>query len=59
MDEIFYFVMIHIIPKILVLLQNQLNYLKDNIFECFLRSIINFFLKLIFFIIYNEEKSRA
>ena len=27
------FVMIYIIPKILVLLENYLNYLKDSIFE--------------------------
>ena len=32
----FNFVMIHIIHKILVLIKNQLNYLRDNIFECFL-----------------------
>ena len=30
---IFSFVMIHIIHKILVLLKNRRNYLKDNIFE--------------------------
>ena len=28
--------MIQIIHKIFELLKNQLNYLKDNIFECFL-----------------------
>ena len=32
----FNFVMIHIIHKILVLIKNQLNYLRDNIFEYFL-----------------------
>ena len=32
----FNFVMIHIIQKILVLIKNQLNYLRDNIFEYFL-----------------------
>ena len=31
----FSFVMIYIIHKMLVLLKNHLNYLKDNIFECF------------------------
>ena len=31
----FRFVMIYIIHKILVLLKNHLNYLKDNTFECF------------------------
>ena len=33
----FNFVMIHIIHKILVLIKNQLNYLRDNIFEYFLK----------------------
>ena len=32
----FNFVMIHIIHKILVLIKNQLNYLRDNIFDYFL-----------------------
>ena len=36
------FAMIYIIHKMLVLLKNNLNYLKDSIFECFLRSIIDF-----------------
>ena len=41
------FVMIHIIYKILVMIKNYLNYLKDNIFECFFKKynrllIINF-----------------
>ena len=31
----FKFVMIHIIHKILVLIKNHMNYLQDNIFECF------------------------
>ena len=35
----FNFVMIYIIHKMLVLLKNHLNYLKDSIFECFLRSV--------------------
>ena len=45
------FVMIYIIHKILVLIKNHLNYLKDNLFECFLRSIIDFYVfkKLFFF----------
>ena len=34
----FDFVMIKIIHKILILLKNQLNYLKDNIFECFFKK---------------------
>ena len=35
--------MIYIIRKILVLLKNHLNFLKDNIFECFLRSKTDFY----------------
>ena len=33
--------MIYVIHKTLVLIKIHLNYLKDNIFECFLRSIID------------------
>ena len=37
----FSFIIIYTIHKILVLIKNHLNYLKDNIFKCFfLRSII-------------------
>ena len=46
----------------LVLLKNHLNYLEDNIFKCFLFKKYNrilFFLKLIFFITHNDEKSKA
>ena len=32
------FVVIYIIHEILVLIENHLNHLKDNIFECFLRK---------------------
>ena len=39
----FNFAIIQIIHKMLVLLKNHLNYLKDSILECFLRSIINFY----------------
>ena len=45
----FNFVMIYIIHKMLVFLENHLNYLKDSILEYFLRSIIDFFLKNYFF----------
>ena len=38
----FSFFMIYIIHKMLVLIKNNLNYLKDSIFKCFLRSIIDF-----------------
>ena len=56
----FDFLMIYIIHKILVLLKNHLNFLKDNVFECFLRSIINFFFKKrFFFITYNDGKYKA
>ena len=34
----FNFDMIYIIHKKLVLLKNNLNYLKDSIFECFLKE---------------------
>ena len=34
----FSFVMIYIIRKMLVLLKNHPNYLKDNIFECFFKK---------------------
>ena len=48
----FNFVMIYIIRKMLVLIKNNLNYLKDSIFKCFSRSItdLTFLRKLIFFI---------
>ena len=36
----FYFVMIYIIHKMLVLLENNLNYLKDSIFEWFVKKYI-------------------
>ena len=45
----FSFIMIYIIHKMLVLLKNNLNYLKDNAFKCFLRSIIDFSKKLFFY----------
>ena len=35
---IFAFIMIYIIHKMLVLIKNHLNYLKDNIFECFIEK---------------------
>ena len=34
----FNFVIIHIIHTMIVLLKNHLNYLKDNIFECFFKN---------------------
>ena len=41
----FSFVMICIIRKMLVLLKNHLNYLRDNIFKCFFKK----YDKLLFF----------
>ena len=38
----FNFVVIHIIHKVLVLIKNHMIYLQDNIFDCFLKSIIDF-----------------
>ena len=38
------FIVMYIIHKIVVLVKNHLNYLNDNIFECFLRRIIGFYL---------------
>ena len=47
----FNFVMIYIVHKILVLVENYLNYLKDNIFECCFKKYIRllFLLKEVFF----------
>ena len=47
----FSFVMIYIIHKMVVLLKNDLNHLKDNIFECFFNKYnrILFFFKKYFF----------
>ena len=58
----FNFVIIYIIHKILVLLKNHLNYLKDNIFKCLFKRydrLLLFLKKDIFFIIYNDGKSKA
>ena len=58
----FNFAMIHIIHKILVLIKNHMNYLKDNLFEFFLKKydrLLFFFLKIFFFIIYNNAKSKV
>ena len=47
------FAMIYIINKMLVLLKNHLNYIKDSIFECFFEEYNKlcsfFFFKTIFF----------
>ena len=46
----FSFVMIYIIHKILVLLKNHLNYLKDNMFKFFFKEYnkLPFFLNIFF-----------
>ena len=43
--------MIYIIHKTLVLIKNRMNYLKDNIFDCFFKKYnrVLFFQKDIFF----------
>ena len=41
----FNFLMIYIIHKILALPKNHLNYLKDNIFECFFKKYNRLFFK--------------
>ena len=56
----FNFVMIYVIHKILVLLKNHLNYFKSSIYECFSKTIIDFYLfyrKAISSTIYNVGKS--
>ena len=52
----FNFVMFYIIHKMLLLLENHLNYLKGNILECFFKrqNRLLFFLKIFFFITYND-----
>ena len=45
--------MIHIIHKILVLIKNHLNYLKDNIFECFYKKYNRLLFKKKFFFFDN------
>ena len=47
----FNFVMIDIIHKMLVLLKNHLDYLKDSIFKCFFKeyNTLLFFKKINFF----------
>ena len=47
---LFNFVMVYLIYKILLLIKSHMNYLKDNLFEFFLISVIDFyFLEKIFF----------
>ena len=39
----FNFAMVYIIHKILVLIKNNMNYFKDNIFKCFFKKKTQFF----------------
>ena len=57
----FSFIMIYTIHKILILIKKPLNYLKDNIFECFFKKFNRhlFSKKLIFFIICNNGKLKS
>ena len=50
--------MIYIIHEMLVLLKNQLNYLKDSIFKCLFKEYNRFFL-LIFFTTYNDGQFKS
>ena len=57
---LFNFVMVYLIYKILLLIKNNMNYLKDNLFEFFLRNVIKYlFFRKIFVIIYNDGKSKV
>ena len=58
----FSFIVIYTIHKVLVLVKNHLNYLKDNIFKYFFKEYnIPLFLKKIyfFFILYNHKKFKS
>ena len=54
----FSFIMIYIIHKMLVLLKNHLNYLKDSILECFFKEYIRLFL-LLFFSLHDDRKFKS
>ena len=51
----FNFVMICIIHKMLALLKNHPNFLKDNIFKCFFKK----YNRLLFFMTYNNGKFKS
>ena len=53
------FAMIFIIHKILVLIKNHLNYLKDNILELSFKKYKRLLKNYVFFIIYNDGKSKV
>ena len=52
----FSFAIIYIINKMLVLLKNLVNYLKDSTFECFFKKYKILFKKKSFFTTYNDGK---
>ena len=57
----FKFVTVYIIHKILVLFKNHLNYLKDNIFKCFLKKynrLLLFFKKKTFSLHIKKTKTK-
>ena len=53
------FAMIFIIHKILVLIKNHLNYLKDNILELSFKKYKRLLKNYVFFIIYKDGKSNV
>ena len=54
------FVMIYIIQKFLVWIQNNLNYLYDSIFKFFFKAYNRLFLKkIIFFRTYNNARLKS
>ena len=58
----FNFNLIYIIHKMLVLIRNNLNYLKDSIFECFFRKynrLLVFIENDFFFTTYNNGMSQS
>ena len=58
---IFNFVIIYIIHKILVLLKNYPNFLRDSFFQCFFKEYNIPLLKkiIIFFTVYNDAKFKS
>ena len=56
----FNFAMICIIHKLLGLIKNLMNDLRDNIFECFFKKYDRriFFTKIFFFIIFDEKETK-
>ena len=57
----FDFIMIYIIHKILALLKNHLNFLKNSIFKCFIKKYNRFLIFFFnsFFITYNYGKFKS